>query len=342
MNDLVFRKLGEKESFDPATFFPDTPFTQAPFYAQWQTNLSRAVSRFVILRDKKVVAYFQLIKYPLFNGKSYFYLPYGPITKDFSEDFFVKLKQELNRLAKTENAVFARLDFIPSISSDILSKFFTPAPLYTYHSAHFQPRREWSLNLNKTEEDLLKEMHEKTRYSIRLAKRKGIAVEIITKDFEKYFENFYELMLGTAQRNGFNLHQKNYYQNIFKNLHSDYAYLIIARYGEKILVSKLIIRYGSTAYSVFSGSSNDHRDLRPTYLVQWVAICQAKKLGHHFYNFGGISAGKIYQGWTGLTVFKKNFGGEEIIHSDFYDIVAQPFWYHLYNFRKLVKSWGKI
>ncbi|MFH1170580.1 MAG: peptidoglycan bridge formation glycyltransferase FemA/FemB family protein [Candidatus Vogelbacteria bacterium] len=341
MNDLIFRALEETELFDPLTLCSDAPFTQARFYGQWQTSLDRAVKRFVVSRDNQTVAFFQLIKYQFFNGKSYFYLPYGPVTKDFSEDFFAKLKQELNRLAKTENAVFVRLDFTPPVSNAILSKFFTQAPFYTYHSAHFQPRREWCLDLGKSEDELLAVMHEKTRYSIRLAERKGIIIEIITENFEKYFENFYELMSGTAQRNGFNLHQKNYYKNIFQNLQTNNAYLVIAKYGEKVLVIKLIICYGPTAYSVFSGSSNDYRDLRPTYLVQWTAICQAKKLGHHFYNFGGISAGKIYRGWDGLTVFKKNFGGAEIIHSDFFDIVVQPFWYRLYNFRKLTKSWGR-
>jgi lipid II:glycine glycyltransferase (peptidoglycan interpeptide bridge formation enzyme) len=342
MNDLVFRELGLNEPFDLLALYPDSPFTQAQFYGQWQVNLGREVKRFVISCDEKVVAYFQLIKYPLWRNKNYFYVPYGPITEVFSEVFFTTLQQKLKSLAQTENAVFIRLDFTPPVSNTTLSKFFTKAPLYTYHSAHFQPRREWSLSLDKTEEDLLKDMHEKTRYSIRLAERKGIMVEIITEDFEKYFENFYELMLGTAKRNGFNLHSKNYYQNIFQNLQSDNAYLVIAKYGAKILVSKLIIRYGQTAYSVFSGSSNDYRDLRPTYLVQWVAICQAKKLGHRFYNFGGISAGKIYKGWSGLTVFKKNFGGAEIIHSDFFDIITQPFWYHLYNFRKFIKNWVKV
>jgi lipid II:glycine glycyltransferase (peptidoglycan interpeptide bridge formation enzyme) len=185
-------------------------------------------------------------------------------------------------------------------------------------------------------------MHEKTRYSVRLAMKKGVITEIVRSDFEKYFEVFYDLMSGTAKRNGFSLHQKNYYQNIFKNLQSGNAYLVVARYKEKILVIKLILRYGQVAYSVFSGSSNDHRDLRPTYLVQWVAISEAKRLGHNFYNFGGISSGKIYQGWDGLTVFKKNFGGMEITHSNFFDIIVQPFWYYLYNFRKLIKRWVKV
>lgn len=342
MSTFVFRELDKNNPFDPLTLYPHTPFTQAQFYGEWQKSLDREVKRFVVLRGEKAVAYFQLVKYPLFHDKSYFYIPYGPVLKEFSEPLLRSLQAELYAVARKNNAVFVRLDFTPPAESDeskkLLARFFTKSPLSTYHSAYFQPRVEWFLDLGKPEDELLKKMQKGTRYSVRFAGRKGIIAEIVTSNFEKYFSVFYELILNTAKRNGFNLHSQNYYQHIFKNLRSDNAYLSIARYGEKILVIKLIIRYGQVANCIFSGSSNEHRDLRPTYLVQWKAICQAKKLGHNFYNFGGILSGKIYKGWAGLTTFKKSFGGREVVHSNFFDVIAQPFWYHLYNFRKLIKN----
>ena len=77
----------------------------------------------------------------------------------------------------------------------------------------------------------------------------------------------------------------------------------------------------------------------PTYAAQWKAIVQAKKVGCTAYNFGGVApVGNMYKGWEGLTIFKQKFGGYEVRHSDFYDAVIQPFWYHLYNARKLVKK----
>jgi lipid II:glycine glycyltransferase (peptidoglycan interpeptide bridge formation enzyme) len=77
----------------------------------------------------------------------------------------------------------------------------------------------------------------------------------------------------------------------------------------------------------------------PTYLAQWKAITHAKKIGCVDYDFGGIANdNKMYKGWEGLTAFKKKFGGREVRHSDFFDVVVQPFWYHLYNLRKLLKK----
>ena len=339
MKNFEFREIGNDENYDPSNLCENVPFTQASFYGDWQKSLGRPVKRFLVYADKEVVAYFLLIKYPLLLSKSYLYIPYGPVTKDFSEDFFVNLKQELKRIAKVENSVFVRLDFTPPATSNTLSKFFTKAPFYTYHSAYFQPRVEWFLSLEKSENELLMAMHEKTRYSIRLAERKEITAEIITGDFGKYFEIFYELMAGTAKRNGFSLHQKSYYENIFQNLHKINSYLSIARYGQKILAIDLIIIFSKTANYVFGGSSDEERNRMPTYLAQWKAICYAKQLNCAYYNFGGIATeNKIYKGWDVLTIFKKKFGGKEIARSDFFDVVVNPFWYHLYNFRKRIKK----
>lgn len=339
MKNFEIREIKDNENFDLNNFCDNAPFTQADFYGDWQKKLGRTVKRFLVYGDREIAAYFQLIKYPLLFGKNYFYIPYGPVIKDFSEDFFNNFKQELKLIAKNENAVFVRLDFTPLVSNEILSKFFTKAEFYTYHSAYFQPRVEWFLGLEKTEDELLMAMHEKTRYSIRLSEKKEITAEIITEDFEKYFEIFYELMSETAKRNGFNIHPKNYYINIFQNLSKTKSFLSIAKYGQKILAVNLIIVFGKIANYVFGGSSDEERNRMPAYLAHWKAICYAKQLNCDYYNFGGISAeNKIYNGWDGLTIFKKKFGGKEITHSDFFDMVANPFWYRLYNFRKRVKK----
>ncbi len=339
MSNFSLREIGASEHFDPLTLCADTPFTQAEFYGLWQKSLGRKVRRFLISDSDRPIAYFQLIKYPLWRRKSYFYAPYGPVVKIFSEQLITYLRDELLKIARRENVAFARLDFTPSPPAAFdFKKFFKKSFLYTYHSAYFQPRVEWFLSLVKPENELFGAMHKKTKYSIRLAERKGVVSEIITTDFEKYFDDFYRLMLATARRNGFRLHEKKYYQNIFQNLQlASKTYLSIAKYQSQILVVDLVIVFGQTANYVFSGSSNQARNFCASYSAQWAAICQAKKLGCRNYNFGGVAAGKIYQGWDGLTRFKRRFGGRQINHADFYDLAAEPFWYWFYNLGKLFK-----
>lgn len=341
MRQFELREIKDDESFDLGYLGNNIPFTQANFYGDWQKNLGRSIRRFLVYGDKKFVAYFQLIKYPLVFGKSYLYAPYGPIVEDLSESFFVYLKQELKKIAKMENAVFVRLDFTPTVSSDTLSKFFIKAPFYTYHSAFFQPRLEWFLNLKKSEDDLLMAMHEKTRYSIRLAEKKGITTEIITENFEKYFEIFHELMTKTANRAGFSLHQKSYYENIFRNLSKvENSYLSTAKYKDKTLCVYLVVPYDKTANYLYGASSNEERNRAPTYLAHWTAIKHAKMLHCDYYNFGGIEKENnlLNNKMITLTLYKKKFGGQEVVHSDFFDVVITHFWYFLYNLRKRIKK----
>lgn len=341
MKKFEIREIAENEEFDPSILNENVPFTQAGFYGDWQKSSGRLVKRYLISSENKISAYFQVIKYPLIFGKNYLYIPYGPVLNSSHGEFGELLKffkQELKNITKKENAVFTRLDFTPKISNEIQKKLFTKASLATYHSAYFQPRVEWFLNLEKPEEILLQEVHEKNRYSIRLAERKGVTTEIITKDFEKYFDIFYELMEDTAKRNGFSLHDEKYYKNVFKNLHKTNSYLVLAKFEEKVLAIDLIIVFGKVANYVFSGSSTENRNFSASSLGLWKAIIQAKSLGCKEFNFGGISAGEAYAGWEGLTRFKKRFGGREEVHSDFFDVVASYFWYYLYCFRKLIKK----
>jgi lipid II:glycine glycyltransferase (peptidoglycan interpeptide bridge formation enzyme) len=342
MNKFTLKELGREEKFDPCSIVRNVPFTQASFYGDWQESLGRKVRRFVVSDGGKSVAYFQIIKYPLISGKSYLYIPYGPvISNDNNLDLnalIEYLSREIKDISKKENAVFTRLDFTPSLQDTLLDKYFSKAPSYTYHSAYFQPRVEWHLGLMKDENELLADMHKNTRYSILTASKREITTEIITSDFQKYFDLFYELMLETSKRNGFSLHPKNYYENIFRHPHEISAYISIAKFQEKILAIDLVIIYGNVANYVFSGSSTEERNRMPAYAALWKAICYAKEKGSNQFNFGGITAeGDNYRGWDGLTAFKKKFGGNEVRHSDFYDIVIQPFWYHIYNFRKRMK-----
>ena len=336
----LFRKLGETESFDPNTIHAGMPFTQQALYGNWQKQLGRKVERYIGEYNDTIIAYFQVITYPLIKGKTYLYIPYGPVITDTSPEFMAFFKVEIERMARESHAVFVRLDFTPAIPDDVLVTYFSRAPLYTYHSAYFQPRYEWFLDLTQPEDEILKMMHEKTRYSVRLADRKGIVSEIITSNFQTYFEPFYTLMAETATRNGFHLHEKEYYQHIFENLPTlTDSYLSVASFEGKILAIDLVIVSGGIANYVFGGSSTEERNRMPTYAAQWKAIVQAKKVGCTTYNFGGVApVGNMYKGWEGLTIFKQKFGGYEVRHSDFYDAVIQPFWYHLYNARKLVKK----
>ena len=349
-----FLEIKNYAEYNPLLVAENTPFTQAWFYGEWQEMTGRKVRRFEVKRDFKIIGFFQIIKYPLLFSQSFLYIPHAPVLRSFSvqpsqpkllrrsrqggdrlpREFLKEFQEKLVEIGKEENAIFVRFDVFPKTEEN-LSRFFKKVPSYAYHSSYFQPKSEWVIDLKKTEEELLNEMHPKNRYNIRLAEKKEVKIEIVKDDFKKYFEEFYALLKETAKRDNFNLHPKTYYQNVFATLEENNAFLAVARYEEKILLINLILLYGQAAYFAFGGSSGEHKNLMFSHLAQWEAIKEAKRRGFEVYNFGGIGNGG--KGLEGVSFFKKRFGGELLEYSDSYDLILKPFWHWLYNMRQKIR-----
>lgn len=338
-------EIENETKYDPLVINENTPFTQAWFFGQWQETMGRKVRRFEIKKSAETIGFFQAIKYPMPFGQSFLYIPHAPVLRNFSEggdqlfqDFLQEFHKKLIEIGKEENATFVRFDPAGySSASTGFDFYFRKVPTYAYHSSYFQPKFEWILNLEKSEEEILGEMHPKTRYNINLAARKGVKIEIIDEGLEKYFDDFYKLLSETAKRNNFNLHPKNYYQNIFNRCDENKnAFLAVAKYNGKILAINLILLFGNTAYFLFGGSSGEYQNLMFSRLAHWETIKEAKSRGFRVYNLGGI--GNDGKKLEGVSFFKKRFGGEIFEHSDSYDLILKQFWYFLYDLRKMFKK----
>ncbi len=337
---------GGKTEYNLLLISKQAPFTQAWFYGEWQEMMGRKVRRFEVKKNSEIIGFFQIIKYPLPFGQNLLYIPHGPVLRIHqiggggeTDDIFLKeFQDKLFEIAKEENAIFVRFDlhFHNSNygSKENLDKYFKKVPNYAYYSVYFQPKYEWVLNIDKPEGELLNSMQPKNRYNIRLAENKGVAIEIIENNFEKYFEDFYSLMERTAKRNSFKLHPKVYYKNILENCEKNKnVFLVLAEYNDKILSINIILLFGETAYFVFGGSSGEYKNLMFSHLAQWESIKEAKRREFRIYNFGGID-GEEQKNLGGISFFKKRFGGQLLEYSDSYDLVIKSFWYRLYNLRK--------
>ena len=341
---------------DALAIHPEAVFTQAYFYAKWQESLGRKTRQFVVKKEGEsgestAVAFLSCILCPLPFSKTYAYIPYGPVilSREYALSVTQCLSENLPAFLASEQTVFVRCDFTPALSLEDVKQAskinkISLAPRFTYASAAFQPRSEWTLDLSWTEEALLKAMHSKTRYSINLAIRKGLTSEIVEKNLTNYLGDFCRLMKETAKRDDFHLHPEAYYRAIFADCEAQgRGFLCVTRFGADILSINLVIRYGGTALFLFGGSSDAHRNLVPSYLTQWTSVRHAKALGLKTYNFGGITSSQYpRKGWDGLTAFKKKFGGREETHSPFLDLVILPRWYFGYCVRKWLQRWFRI
>lgn len=364
MPNFSITETTKEKDYNPLSVSPITSFHQAYFYGEWQKKMGRGVKRFKIENGSEVVGFFQIITYPLIFKKNYCYIPHGPVLKGPpSETLLREFYKTIRGHLKKENAVFARFDFFPLLNEGIKLSGFKKTPVHSYHSSAFQSKFNWILNIQKNPEELLAATHEKTRYRIRYAQRRGVETEVVRgAAMQKHLETFYRLMQETAARGKFSLHPKKYYEIIFDDaVANPNLGLALARYKDEILATTIMISFGDMAFYPLGASSRQYKEYMATYYTHWTAILEAQKRGCKFYNFGTVNVGSATKRrqitgsaenqtenpqqeigvhnkmWEGITEFKTRFRGELLEFSNSYDIVGQPFWYYLYNLKKRLK-----
>lgn len=272
------------------------------------------------------------VKLPL--GFSWLWVPYGPLMEARSENQEARIFEDVERIAKEERAIFARIE--PPMSwdkgwIDVLKKDFKifAAP------RRFTPQHTLVLNLSGSEEEILAQMKPKGRYNIGVAQRKGVQVRMF-KNFAdvpaKDFDEFYELLKKTSVRDKFGIHPRSFYENFLKTLGQENMSALFLAYepaAKKIIAGLIAAFYKDTAIYYYGASSDKDRNFMAPYLLQWEAILEAKKRGLKFYDFLGIApADDLNHPWKGITEFKKKFGGKELKYPPTFDVVYKrvPYW----------------
>jgi peptidoglycan pentaglycine glycine transferase (the first glycine) len=186
---------------------------------------------------------------------------------------------------------------------------------------HFQPSRTVIVPL-LDDDSLLAQMHQKTRYSVRLATRRGVEIRrtVVSDDS---IEVFYRLLQETSHRNDFGIHAAAYYGDFLKTF-GDSALLLFALIENQPAASLIAARFGRAAIYMYGASSTTHRAHGAAYALQFEAMRWAREHGCTTYDLWGIpdkdppspqgeddrvTASKG-DDWRGLYKFKVGFGGE--------------------------------
>jgi len=268
------------------------------------------------------------------------YIPRGPVSASgpvIDHSDWPLLLQELDNYCRDHRVVFLKLE--PDLWEEDLDEGILPFPGFEFNPHSIQPPRTLVVSLQEPEEQILARMKSKTRYNIRLAARKGVTAREISS-----LGPFYDLLLGTSDRADFGIHTREYYQKTFQLFHPSGACAIfLAEYEGIPLASIMVFRSGERSWYFYGASSNKHRELMPTYLVQWEAIRWAKEQGCQTYDLWGVpdqELDTLEEGFTarsdglwGVYRFKRGFGGRLLRSSGPWDRVYHAPLYALYKIR---------
>lgn len=308
-------------------------FLNAPFYGHWQQLSGKKVIYYVIRKGSELIGAGMAIEYPLPGGYHYLYTPYGPVLTSWSKAAVTAIKRFFKNNTNDPKLLFVRLD-----ANDMPTKGLVTPSNQASATSSLQPRNEWVLDVAPEIAQLELELHKKARYHIRLAERNDATIQFEAVDSTQ-LESFYKLMKITSERNSFGLFPKAYYQAVFEALEQENcAFLAFANIGGKPTAAALVITYEGQAHYVFGCSDNEYRKIAPSYFLQWNCIQKAKQdFGATSYNFGGISDDIKSTHLSGVTDFKKRFGGSLVSHKRPADIVMSPLLYRAFSIYKRIQ-----
>lgn len=264
-----------------------------------------------------------VIKWPLPFWQNYLYVQRWPIWL-YDEIFFEDLKD----IAREEWSTFIRVSSEKNIHYHW--NFFNSIKDYF-------PKASLVINLEKSEEEILKQMKQKGRYNIRLAQKKWVKIEE-EKDSEKASEIFEKLVKETTQRDWFWWHKKEVYKKMIDSLW-DKIKVLIAYFEWKEIAAWIFTLYEDQAVYYYWASSNKHRNLMAPYLIQWNAMQIAKEMWCKTYDFFWIAKDEKNKkdSWYWVTQFKLKFWGRKKEYPKAFDIPMSLWKYLIYRVLKFIR-----
>ena len=249
--------------------------------------------------------------------------------------------QELSKIGKENKTIFIQIE--PNLRISERKKFETlikktsflirpsARPLFTKYT--------FILDLSKTEEELLKNMHSKTRYNIKVAQKHNVIIKEDNSD--SAFKIYLDLTHQTTLRQNFFAHTPHYHKTLWESLshkrqnsekNTLTSHLFTATYNKKILASWILFVFKDTLYYPYGASSSEDRHVMASNLLMWEVIRFGKKLGLRYFDMWGAldQNPNPTDPWYGFHKFKQGYGPELVEFLGSYDLILNKPFYTLY------------
>ena len=340
---------------------PDGGFLQSVYWREFQESVGRKTC-FLEEKDENgdILIYANAVAHNLPVVGDYFYIPRGPVGRNpkslpadathqalqageilnpkqyqIPNTKYQNFLDRLLKLVKENDIGWIRIEPNSEEELNLIKENLPNEVKMKKAPVDVQPREILVLDITKSEEEILAEMKQKTRYNIKLSQKRGVSVKEISnlksQISNQYIKEFLKLVKITAERDKITAHPEKYYRQMFEIIPPEILKLYVAEYEGKIIAANLVLFFGKTATYMHGASDNTHRDVMAPYLLQWQAILDAKKAGCTKYDLGGVKTTNNDQrsiaskSWEGITRFKTGFApnAEPSEFPGCYDIVLK-------------------
>ncbi|HLZ23739.1 MAG TPA: peptidoglycan bridge formation glycyltransferase FemA/FemB family protein [Ktedonobacterales bacterium] len=269
----------------------------------------------------------------------FYYAPRGPVCADPASRALDLLIAFARKQARKRGAFLIRVE--PNVEQDdklwqgaLRGIGFRP----TSHTIYL--RGAWVTDLRPAEDALLANMMATWRQNIRSGARKGVTVRVGSGDAD--VDAFYALLKETGERDKFYVYSKELFRDMLAHYSREAAerdgtaemVLLLAEHEGTPIAAATVAVLGAWSWNLHSGSSGqqEHRKLRPNYLLQWECMRWAKAHGADYYDWRTIpDVLKPGEELYGVYEFKRGFGGFERRVLPTQDLVLRPTIYWPYT-----------
>ncbi len=341
-----------------------------PFYAVWTTDgkfqVFKETNHWQLATDHCIAAALILKKIIPMGGMSarlsILYAPKGPLLDWANESLRTRVLNDLQTLARKQGAIFLKIDpdvvlgtGLPTSGDEVVdhSGQIVMSELkgrdWHYSSDQIQFKNTVLVDLSPSEEEMLRRMKQKTRYNIRLAEKKGVALRVGRLED---LGMLYRMYAETSVRDGFVIRDEGYYKTVWElfmaggasstdnrqssivnyQLSIPFAEPLIAEVNGEPVAALFVFYFAGRAYYVYGMSRDAHREKMPTYLLQWEAMKRAKVKGCSVYDLWG--APDVFDesdSMWGVYRFKEGLGGKVVRTLGAWDFAPSSLWYKLYS-----------
>lgn len=287
---------------------PRAHFQQSWEWGELAPDLGGQAVRLAALRDGNLAGAMQVFISPVHHvNRTYLYVPRGPALASPTVDILGPLLDQARLLGREQGALGLKMEPNTPVSNSSFSRLLAQFSLKPTYPAS-QPRSSWMLDIQPGEDTLLAGMKQKTRYNVRLAARKGV---VVRSGDARDLDTFYTIYRETAERDGFFIHGQALYRRMFDLFGAAGNFsMLLAECESEVVAAVTLIRLGTTCWYMHGASSNRHRNLMATYLLQWEAIRRAKAWGCTLYDFRAVpDVLREGEDMYGVYRFKEGFGG---------------------------------
>ena len=302
--------------------------------------------RFVLEEGDAIVAIVAAQERTVLGGRTFWYVPHGPVL-DYADPAAPgrvrALVTGLREVAGRHGAIAVRLE--PRLGAD------DPA-LHAFDGRGLRVTGD-TLQVGQTrlvdladDEALIAQFDKDTRYGVRRAEREGVSVTSVDDAGEvRAIDDLHALVEETQRRAGFPMPRLERYRTAWAALAgAGRAVILEARREGQLLASGMVVIEGDRSYYLFSGSRREERGepkRYASYALQWSMMRLARDRGVRVHDLWGIAppgAGPEHA-WHGVGLFKKGFGGREVVWAGSRDLVVDATLYRLRAATGIMRGW---